>query len=222
MDRLINTIVKLAIFKSDFDYHLMRASMVFIAFFFGYQKWFQYEADALIPYISHGPLIFWVYTVFGIRGATYFLGAAEYLFGVLLFLDFWNKKLGILGALRFLLLDDLDLYDHPIHSGWLGGLCRRLPGYDRESCIPDEGSRDFGCIFLLAEGGCGQGVGLSTTSARREKAGGVTRAKEPPEEGEQTPPNTWLSERKGRPCNSSRVFSRAIASFRQWLATVDF
>ena len=29
----------------------MRASMVFIAFFFGYQKWFQYEADALIPYI---------------------------------------------------------------------------------------------------------------------------------------------------------------------------
>jgi uncharacterized membrane protein YkgB len=101
MNRLINTMAKLAIFKSDFDYHLMRASMVFIAFFFGYQKWFQYEADALIPYISHGPLIFWLYPVFGIRGATYFLGAAESLFGVLLFLGFWNKKLGILGALGF-------------------------------------------------------------------------------------------------------------------------
>ena len=58
MDRLINRLTKLSIFKSDFDYHLMRTSMVFIAFFFGYQKWFQYEADALIPYISHGPLIF--------------------------------------------------------------------------------------------------------------------------------------------------------------------
>ena len=101
MDRLIDRLAKLAIFKSDFDYHLIRASIVFIAFFFGYQKWFQYEADALIPYISHGPLISWLYPVFGMRGATYFLGAAEWLFGVLLFLGFWNKKLGILGALGF-------------------------------------------------------------------------------------------------------------------------
>jgi len=101
MNRLINTLAKLAIFKSDFDYHLMRASMVVIAFFFGYQKWFQYEADALVPYISHGPLIFWLYPVFGIRGATYFLGASESLFGVLLVLGFWNKELGILGALGF-------------------------------------------------------------------------------------------------------------------------
>jgi uncharacterized membrane protein YkgB len=55
----------------------------------------------LIPYISHGPLIFWLYAVFGIRGATYFLGVAEWLLGALLFLGFWNKKLGILGALGF-------------------------------------------------------------------------------------------------------------------------
>jgi uncharacterized membrane protein YkgB len=51
--------------------------------------------------ISHGPLIFWLYPAFGIRGATYFLGVSEWLFGVLLFLGFWNKKLGILGALGF-------------------------------------------------------------------------------------------------------------------------
>src|SRR6201981_181927 len=99
MDRLINRLTRLIIFKSDFDYHLIRASLVFIAFFFGYQKWFQYEADALIPYISHGPLIFWLYPVFGIRGATYFLGASEWLIGALLFAGFWNKKLGILGDL---------------------------------------------------------------------------------------------------------------------------
>ena len=30
--------------------------MVIIFFFFGYQKWFQYEAQALIPYINNGPL----------------------------------------------------------------------------------------------------------------------------------------------------------------------
>lgn len=94
MKRLMN-----GIFKTDFDYHLTRASMVIICLFFGYQKWFPYEADALIPYINHGPLIFWLYPVFGIRGATYFLGAAEWVFGALLLLGFWNKRLGILGAL---------------------------------------------------------------------------------------------------------------------------
>jgi len=92
-------LVKSGVFSNDLDYHLMRTSMVIIFLFFGYQKWFQYEAQALIPYISHGPLIFWLYPVFGIRGATYFLGVAEWLFGGLLFLGFWNKKMGILGAL---------------------------------------------------------------------------------------------------------------------------
>src|SRR5262249_23473204 len=56
-------------------------------------------AQVLIPYISHGPLIFWLYPAFGIRGASWFLGFAEWLFGALLFLGFWNKSLGSLGAL---------------------------------------------------------------------------------------------------------------------------
>jgi uncharacterized membrane protein YkgB len=83
----------------DLDYHLIRASMVLIFLAFGYQKWFAYEAQVLIPYISHGPLIFWLYPVFGIRGASWFLGVSEWLFGALLFLGFWNKRLGILGAI---------------------------------------------------------------------------------------------------------------------------
>jgi uncharacterized membrane protein YkgB len=33
------------------------------------------------------------------RGATLFLGVSEWTFGTLLFSGFWNKKLGILGAL---------------------------------------------------------------------------------------------------------------------------
>jgi uncharacterized membrane protein YkgB len=33
------------LFQGDLDYHLVRASMVIIYFFFGYQKWFDYEAQ---------------------------------------------------------------------------------------------------------------------------------------------------------------------------------
>jgi len=96
---IVRALIRLGILKKDLDYHLLRASMVIIFFFFGYQKWFQYEAQALLPYIGHGPLLFWMYPVFGVRGATYFLGVGEWLFGALLFAGYWNKKLGILGAL---------------------------------------------------------------------------------------------------------------------------
>ena len=99
MNFVTSILVKLGILREDLDYHLIRASMVIIFLFFGYQKWFDYEAQALIPYISNGPLISWMYPVFGIRGACWFLGVAEWFFGALLFAGFWNKKLGILGAL---------------------------------------------------------------------------------------------------------------------------
>src|SRR5882672_4410795 len=99
MDSLINILTKFGLLREDLDYHLVRASMVIIFLFFGYQKWFEYEAQVLIPYISNGPLIFWMYPVFGIWGATWFLGVSEWVFGALLFLGFWNKKAGVLGAL---------------------------------------------------------------------------------------------------------------------------
>jgi uncharacterized membrane protein YkgB len=99
MNFIIKILTKLGVRKHDLDYHFIRASMVIIFLFFGYQKWFDYEAQALIPYISHGPLIFWMYPVFGVKGATWFLGVSEWVFGGLLFAGFWNKKLGILGAL---------------------------------------------------------------------------------------------------------------------------
>jgi len=92
-------LTRLGLFGRDIDYHLIRASMVLIYLMFGYQKWFEYEAQALIPYISNGPLIFWLYPAFGIRGASTFLGVSEWLIGALLFLGFWNKRIGILGAI---------------------------------------------------------------------------------------------------------------------------
>jgi uncharacterized membrane protein YkgB len=99
MSLLINTLVKIGVLKKDLDYHLVRASMVIIYFFFGYQKWFSYEAQGLIPFFKNGPLISWMYPVFGVQGSSWFLGVSEWLFGALLFAGFWDKRLGILGAL---------------------------------------------------------------------------------------------------------------------------
>ena len=95
---LVKIFGKLGLFRQDLDYQLLRASMVIMYFFFGYQKWFEYEATALIPFISNSPLVSWLYPVFGVRGASWFLGVSEWTFGTLIFLGFWNKTLGVLGA----------------------------------------------------------------------------------------------------------------------------
>ena len=98
MNTFINLLEKSGLLEKELDYHVVRTSMVIMFFFFAYQKWFAYEAQVLIPYISHGPLISWMYPAFGIRGASYFLGAAESTILVLLVLGYWNKRLGLIGA----------------------------------------------------------------------------------------------------------------------------
>jgi len=99
MNFLVQTLSKSGLLNKDLDYHLLRASMVIIFAFFGYQKWFEYEAQVLIPYISNGPLISWMYPAFGVRGASTFLGVAEWTFGLLILAGFWSKSAGVLGAL---------------------------------------------------------------------------------------------------------------------------
>ena len=77
MNSLIKLLAGSRLFKGDFDLHLVRGSMVLIFVMFGYQKWFEYEAQGLIPFINNGPLTFWMYPVFGLHGASYFLGVSE-------------------------------------------------------------------------------------------------------------------------------------------------
>lgn len=99
MNNLVKRLSRSDLLAEDVDYKIVRAAMVILFFFFGYQKWFSYEATVLVPYISNGPLIFWLYPAFGVRGASIFLGVAEWSFGALILAGFWNKRLGLLGAL---------------------------------------------------------------------------------------------------------------------------
>ena len=99
MNSLIVYLSKTRLFKSEFDNGLVRASMVLIFFLFSYQKWFSFEVHQIAPLISHSPLVFWTIPAFGLRGAGFFLGTTETIFGTLILLGFWNRKLGILGAI---------------------------------------------------------------------------------------------------------------------------
>src|SRR5262245_44063524 len=99
MTSLVKILARSRLLKGELDLHLVRGSRVLIFLLFGYQKWFEYEAQTLIPFISNGPLTRWMYPVFGIQGASWFLGVSEWLIAAILFLGFWYHKAGILGAL---------------------------------------------------------------------------------------------------------------------------
>ena len=99
LNRLVVDLSKTSIFRSDLDRHLIRAAMVFTFFAFSIQKWTQYTSEMLVPLISHSPVVFWLIPAFGVRGAGYFLGTTETIFGALILLGYWSPRLGILGAL---------------------------------------------------------------------------------------------------------------------------
>ncbi|CAA2143099.1 YkgB family protein [Hyphomicrobium sp. ghe19] len=99
MNAIAQLLGRSGLLKPDLDYNLLRAAMVIIFAWFGYDKWFESEIRGLLPIITHGPLISWTIPVLGIGGTAIFLGASEWIFGTLLLLGFWNKKAGMLGAL---------------------------------------------------------------------------------------------------------------------------
>lgn len=99
MNFIINTVGRSALLKHDFEYNLLRATMVVVFAWYGYDKWFQSVIESIIPILTHGPFTFWMLPVLGMRGTSYFLGTSEWTFGLLLLLGFWNKKVGVLGAL---------------------------------------------------------------------------------------------------------------------------
>jgi uncharacterized membrane protein YkgB len=99
MNRLLGMLARSVLMKKDLDYVFIRASLVFTFLIFGYQKWSDYVAHMVIDFIRSSPLVFWLYPAFGIHGASMFLGATEWIIGLLLLLGFWNKRLGVVGAL---------------------------------------------------------------------------------------------------------------------------
>src|SRR5471032_1001454 len=84
--------------RNNFEVEFMRWALVLIFLLFGYSKWFAYEAQGLIPLISNSPLLSWMHTLFGIQGASYALGVAEWTIGLGLALGAWSPRISLVAA----------------------------------------------------------------------------------------------------------------------------
>jgi uncharacterized membrane protein YkgB len=117
--------------RSRLDTHLLRWSLVLVFLGFGYTKWFDYEAQALVPLISHSPLLAWMHAAFGVHGASWALGVAETAAALLLAAGAVSARAGAVGALlavatfavtTSLLLTTPGVFETSVGAPALGGL----------------------------------------------------------------------------------------------------
>jgi uncharacterized membrane protein YkgB len=117
--------------RSPLDRHLLRWSLVLVFLGFGYTKWFDYEAQALVGLISNSPLLAWMHAAFGVHGASYALGAAETAAALLLAAGAASARAGVAGALlstatfavtTSLLLTSPGAFEASVGAPALGGL----------------------------------------------------------------------------------------------------
>jgi reactive chlorine resistance protein C len=78
---------------------MLRLSLAFLLALFGTFKFFQFEADAIQPLVSHSPLLGWMYAVLSVRATSAVIGVVEVGAALALLLAPWWPRLGVVGGL---------------------------------------------------------------------------------------------------------------------------
>lgn len=76
----------------------LRWSLIVVFFWFGGMKFTAYEALGIAPFIENSPIMSWLHVLFGVQGASYFLGIAEIATGTLLLIGSFSALFSVLGA----------------------------------------------------------------------------------------------------------------------------
>ncbi|EJE2441373.1 DUF417 family protein [Salmonella enterica] len=84
------------------DIIILRLSVIIIFALFGTYKWFDFEVKALEPLIS-GTWLSILYSLFGVKGGSYFLGIMENLTALALVAGFFRPVPGVVGAMLTIL-----------------------------------------------------------------------------------------------------------------------
>jgi uncharacterized membrane protein YkgB len=77
---------------------LLRWALVVIFLWFGGMKFTAYEANGIAPFLADSPIMGWLHTVFGVQGASYFIGVIELSTAGALILGAFKPLFSVLGA----------------------------------------------------------------------------------------------------------------------------
>jgi uncharacterized membrane protein YkgB len=77
---------------------LLRWALVIVFLWFGGMKFTAYEAAGNAPFLEHSPIIGWLQTLLGVRGASYAIGVVELSTAAALILGAFQPLFSALGA----------------------------------------------------------------------------------------------------------------------------
>lgn len=77
---------------------LLRWSLVVVFLWFGGMKFTLYEAQGIAPFIEHSPIMSWLHSAFGVRGASGIIGALELATAATLAAGALHRGVSVLGA----------------------------------------------------------------------------------------------------------------------------
>lgn len=77
---------------------LLRWALVIVFLWFGGMKFTAYEAQGIAPFIEHSPLMGWLHSLFGVQGASQFIGTLELATAAALILGAFKPIFSALGA----------------------------------------------------------------------------------------------------------------------------
>ena len=78
---------------------ILRYGLTFLLLLFGTFKFFQFEAEAIQPLLTHSPLLAWLPAVLGVRGSSALIGVVELAAGLGIALGPWFPRLGTIAGL---------------------------------------------------------------------------------------------------------------------------
>jgi uncharacterized membrane protein YkgB len=95
-----NTLAKTGHQESIHDHTaFLRWSLVIVFLWFGAMKFTNYEAQGIAPFIANSPIMSWLHSAFGVRGASGVIGVIELSSAVALAAGAFNRTASVLGPL---------------------------------------------------------------------------------------------------------------------------
>lgn len=79
--------------------NVLRYGLVGILLYYGFAKFFPFEAQAIEPLVANNPLMSWMYSFLSVQMVSNVIGATEIVFAVLIACRVFNARLSALGSI---------------------------------------------------------------------------------------------------------------------------
>lgn len=79
--------------------NVLRYGLALILLYYGFAKFYAFEAKGIVPLIANSPLMSWMYSVLSVQAVSNVIGSAEIVFAVLIALRFFSARLSAVGSI---------------------------------------------------------------------------------------------------------------------------